>query len=71
MYADMIPIDLQKGFDMVNHKILLNNIYSNGFSKNTVIWYESYLAGRHFNVEVAKQVPKFANISCGVPLVQF
>ena len=29
-------------------------------------WYESYLAERHFTVEAANRVSKFANIKCGV-----
>ena len=32
-----------------------------------ISWYESYLAERHFTVEVANRVSKFSKISCGVP----
>ena len=63
----MILIDLQKAFDTMNHKILLDKLLPIGFSKNTINWYESYLAERHFTVEVANQVSKFSKISCGVP----
>ena len=37
-----------------------------GFSKNTISWYESYLAERHFTVEVTNWISKFSKISCGV-----
>ena len=67
MYTGMILIDLQKAFDTINHKILLNKLLAISFSKNTIGWYESYLAERHFTVEVANRVSKFENISCGVP----
>ena len=50
---------------MVKHKILLDKLPI-GFSKNMTSWYESYLAERHFTVEAANQVSKFANIKCGV-----
>ena len=63
----MILIDLQKAFDMINHKILLYKLLPIGFSKNTVSWYESYLVECHFTVEVTNWVSKFANISCGAP----
>ena len=63
----MILTDLQKAFDAINHKILLDKLLPIGFSKNTISWYDSYLAERHFTVEVANRVSKFANISCGVP----
>ena len=60
----MILIDLQKAFDTINHKILLDKLLPIGFSKNTISWYESYLAKRHFTVEVANRVSKFSKISC-------
>ena len=63
----MILIDLQNAFDTINHKILLDKLLPIGFSKNTISWYESYLAERHFTVEIASRVSKLANISCGVP----
>ena len=65
----MILIDLQKVFDTINHKVLLDKLLLIGFSKNTISWYECYLVGRHFTVEGANWVSKFTNISCGVSQV--
>ena len=48
----MILIDLQKAFDTINHKILLDKLLPIGFSKNTISLYESYLAERHFTVKL-------------------
>ena len=62
----MILIDLQKAFDTINHKILLDKLLPIGFSKITISWYELYLAEHQLTVEVVNRVPKFANISCGV-----
>ena len=67
VYTGMILIDLQKAFDTINHKILLDKLLPIGFSKNTISWYESYLADRHFTVEAANRVSNFSKISCGVP----
>ena len=47
----MISIYLQRAFDTINHKILLDELLPIAFSKNTISWYESYLAGRHFTVD--------------------
>ena len=66
MHTCMILIDLQKAFDTINHEIMLDKLLPIGFSKNTINWYESYLVGLHFTVEVANRVSKFTNISCGV-----
>ena len=66
MYTGTILFDLQKAFGTTNHKIQLNKLLPISFSKNTISWYESYSAEVHFTVEVANQVPNFANISCGV-----
>ena len=63
----MILINLQKAFDTINHKILLDKLLPIRFSKNTISWYESYLVERLFTVEVANWVSQFANIRCGVP----
>ena len=67
MYTGTILIDPQKTFDTTNHKIQRNKLLAVSFSKNTIIWYESYSAEVHFTVEVANRIRNFANISCGVP----
>ena len=55
MYTGMILIDLQKAFDTKSQKILLDKLLPVVFSKNTISWYESYLAERDFTVEVANR----------------
>ena len=66
VYTGLILIDLQKAFDTIIHKILLEKLPPIGFSKNIISWYESYLPERHFTVEVANRVSKFSKIPCGV-----
>ena len=60
IYTGIILIDLQEGFDMINHKILLAKLLPIGFSKNTISWYESYFVKHHFTVKVANQIWKFS-----------
>ena len=62
----MILIDLQKTFDKVNHKNVLDKLLSIGFSKNTISWYESF-SKKSLYCKAATWVPKFSNISCGIP----
>ena len=59
VYTGIILTDLQKGFDTLNHNSLLDKLLPIGFSKNTISWYESYLAERHFTLEAANRVSKF------------
>ena len=62
----MTLIDLEKAFNTMNHKILLHELLPIGFSKNTISWYESYLAERHFTIKVGSRVSKLENTLCGV-----
>lgn len=46
--------DLSKAFDCVNHKILLQKLYTFNLSKNTVSWIESYLYNRKQRTIISK-----------------
>ncbi len=41
-----IFIDLSKAFDMVDHYLLLDKLYSIGFSQHALLWFNSYLHSR-------------------------
>ena len=58
LHTGMILIDLLKTYT-INHKILLDKHFPIDFLKNTISSFESYLAERHFTVEVANWVSKF------------
>ena len=45
-HTGMILIDLQKAFDTLDHKILLDKMKCIGFSDKTIQWYHSYLTNR-------------------------
>ena len=63
----MILIDLQKGFDTINHNILLKKMSSIGFSSQSVTWFRSYLSNRRFQVNIKNKYFNVANINSEVP----
>ena len=63
----MILIDLQKAFDTIDHKILIEIMSSLGFAESTIRWYKSYLTNRCFIVNVGKDFSSPCKLSCGVP----
>ena len=63
----MILIDLQKAFDTINHKILLEKLQFLNFSEGAIKWVDSYLANRTFIVNVETAFSDPADLTCGVP----
>ena len=66
LLTGMILIDLQKAFDTIDHKILIEKTKCMGFSNDVIKWFESYLSKRMFSVHVGKSFSDKALISCGV-----
>jgi len=66
-YTGMVLIDLQKAFDTVDHKILLQKLEALGFQKTTIEWFESYLNGRLQCVDIGGTLSTPAIVTCGVP----
>lgn len=67
IYTGMILIDLQKAFDTIDHKILIEKMPYFGFSKDVINWFNSYLSGRIFKVSVNDTTSNSGNLTCGVP----
>ena len=66
LQTGMILIDLQKAFDTINHDILLNKMFSLGFSNHSTKWFQSHLSGRRFRVNIKNKYSSTAKIECGV-----
>ena len=62
----MILIDLQKPFDTIDHKVLLDKLVYMGFSDNAISWFRSYLSNRSFIVYVENDYLDPGDY-CGVP----
>ena len=63
----MILIDLQKAFDTIDHKILMEKMSCLGFHESTIRWYKSYFTNRCFIVNVGKDFSSPGKLSCSVP----
>ena len=67
VFTGMILIDLQKGFDTIDHKILLKTMKYLGFSKNAIAWFKSYFCERKFKISTNTSYSSPSNLLCGVP----
>ena len=64
----MIIIDIQKAFNTINHKIMLQKLKAIRFSiGNYVEWFRSYLSERIFLVNIESKLSDLGKIFCGVP----
>ena len=63
----MILIDLQKAFDTIDHKILIEKMKYLGFSNSAIAWFKSYLENRKFLVNIGDAYSNLGDLSCGVP----
>ena len=63
----MILIDLQKAFDTIDHKILLDKMRYLGFSQSSINWFRSYLTNRTFTVQLGVERSNPGCLTCGVP----
>ena len=59
-------LDLQKAFDTVNHRILLQKLEHYGIRGNVLSWFQSYLTGSSLYVSVNGHVSTTLPIVCGV-----
>ena len=66
-YTGLILIDLQKAFDTIDHEIVLKEMGCIGSSQKVISWFESYLAGRTFKVNIDKTFSDQGNLTCNVP----
>ena len=64
----LFVLDLSKAFGMVDHDILLNNLYRNfGIHSKPLDLFTSYLKKRYQYTNVRKFMSSYAKVSFGVP----
>ena len=66
-YTGLILIELQKAFDTIDHEILLKKMGRIGFSEKVMSWFESYLSGRTFKVNIDRKLSDPGHLTCSVP----
>ena len=49
-YIGMVLLDIQKAFDTVNHKIMLQKLEAIGLHKSAIVWFKSYLCERQQSI---------------------
>ena len=62
-----MSIDLQKVFDTTDHEIVLKKMGCIGFSEKVISWFEPYLSGKNFKVNIDKKFLDPGNLTCGIP----
>ena len=67
MLTGLVQLDLTKGFDLVNHKILLFKLNKYGVVNNCLSWFDSYLSDRQQLVCYNGNTSDICNLSIGVP----
>ena len=63
----MILIELQKAFDTLGHKILLDKMKCIGFPDKKIKWFHSYLTNRVIFGSLGTAFSDAGTINCGVP----
>ena len=66
-FTGLFLIHLQKAFDTIDHKILLEKMGRIGILEKVISWLESYLSGRIFKINIDKKFSDPRNVTCGVP----
>ena len=62
---------MQKAFDIIDYKLLLEKMSFLGFSEEVIGWFRSYLSNRNFKVNINKAFLEYGEVTCGVPQVPF
>ena len=70
LITGIVQLDLRKGFDTINHYILLYKLRKKcGINDNCLSWFKSYLSNRQQVVSCNGELSKFCSLSIGVPQV--
>ena len=65
--VDVALFDYSKAFDVVNHRILLDKLYSIGIKGQLLHWIREFLTNRSFSVTVSGHSSKSWDVLSGVP----
>ena len=63
----LCSLDLSKGFDVLNHNILLHKLFQYNILSSELKWFESYLSNRTQFVRIDKNTSNSKKIDIGVP----
>ena len=60
-------IDLKKGFDTIDHEIILQKLVNYGVDPNALRFFASYLCNRSQKCTVNRALSSVSKLTCGVP----
>ena len=63
----LCSLDLSKGFDVLNHNILLYKLFQYNISSSELQWFESYLSNHTQFVRIVKNTSNSKSIDIVVP----
>ena len=63
----MILVDLQKAFDSLDHRVLIEKMKYFGLRTSVIKWFESYLSNRKFLVCIDSVFSEAGTLKYGVP----
>ena len=66
-FVGAVLMDLLKAFDSIPHDLLITKIHAYGFSKNSLVFFYSYLKRRKQNVRINNTHSIFLILLSGVP----
>ena len=67
MLTGIVQLNLRKGFDTINHEILLYKLQKHGINSNCLSWFQSYLNNRKQIVKCNNKLSVPCNLTIGVP----
>ena len=67
LMTGMILIDIQNAFGTIDHDVLFQKLFTIGFSKHPVNWFQPYFSSKSFLVNLGNNFPQPASLSCSVP----
>ena len=62
----MILIDLQKVLEIMDHDVILQDLFAFGFSKQAVNLFKFYLSKPPFLINLGNKFPQPSSVSCDV-----
>lgn len=65
--TDVIYTDMEKAFDRVNHKLLINKLKTYGFTEPLLSWFYSFISGRTQIVKYKNYISEQILVTSGVP----
>ena len=64
-----VILDLNAGFDDIDHKTLLKKLQKYGFDEVTIYWFSDYMSNRYQCVQIESSFSSFLKVLWGVPQV--